>query len=235
MIKLSAHMVGAVAVAVALSGCMVQPKTIGRTPDLSPMSVDAQYQAHTKEELGSMYPDTPRKDSTWNRSADSLFTGRQAMNRGDILTVNIVVNDRAQFDNRSDRQRTSSKSIGLGASTSGGFSGSIDGSLNSGTTFDGSGGTTRQEKLSVAVAAVVMEVLPNGNLVIRGTQEIVVNAEKRILTVEGIVRPSDILPNSSVPYEKIAEARIRYGGQGRITEVQQPPYGQQALDMLLPL
>ncbi|MEM5502486.1 flagellar basal body L-ring protein FlgH [Ahrensia kielensis] len=235
MIKLCAHMIGAVGVSAALSGCMIQPKTIGQTPQLSPMSVDAQYQTHTKEELGSMYPDTPRKYSTWNNSAASLFTGRQAMNRGDILTVNIVLNDRAQFDNRSDRQRTSSKSIGLGANTSGGFAGSIDGSLNSGTTFDGSGGTTRQEKLDVSIAAVVMEVLQNGNLVIRGTQEIVVNAEKRVMTVEGIVRPSDILPDSSVPYEKIAEARISYGGQGRITEVQQPPYGQQALDMLLPL
>lgn len=221
--------------AVLVSGCMVNPRAIGRTPELSPMSVEAQYPASTKEQMAMRYPDQPKKYSTWNAKAAGLFTARRAMKPGDILTVNIRVDDSADFDNRSDRQRSSSKSLGLAGSTSGGFSGSLDGSLNSGTSFDGSGGTRRAETLDVSIAAVVYEILQNGNLVIRGSQEIVVNAEKRVLTVQGIVRPSDILPDSTIPYEKIAEARISYGGAGRITEVQQPPYGQQALDMLLPL
>ena len=78
------------------------------------------------------------------------------------------------------------------------------------------------------------EVLPNGNLIIRGSQEVRVNAELRILTIAGIVRPADIGAQNSIPYERIAEARISYGGRGRLTEVQQPAYGQQILDIISP-
>ena len=164
-----------------------------------------------------------------------MFTARRAMKPGDILTVDITIDDRASFDNKSDRERTQSKSIGLSGSTSSGLSGSADGGLNSSTSYDGSGGTTRSESLNVSIAAIVSDILPNGNLIIRGSQEVVVNAEKRVLSVAGIVRPSDILPDSTVPYDRIAEARISYGGRGRITEVQQPTYGQQELDKFLPL
>lgn len=219
--------------ATSLVGC-ASVKTIGKVPELSPMSLEAQYPTHTKEQMALMYPDTPNRYSTWDNRAAGLFTARRAMKQGDILTVNIQINDKAQFDNRSDRQRTAGKNLALGANSSSGLAASLDGTMNSSTTFNGSGATTRAESLNVSIAAVVVTILDNGNLVIRGSQEVVVNAEKRVLSVEGIVRPSDILPDSTIPYEKIAEARISYGGNGRITEVQQPPYGQQVLDKFLP-
>jgi flagellar L-ring protein FlgH len=108
-------------------------------------------------------------------------------------------------------------------------------SLNNATDFSGNGGTARSETINLSVAASVTAVLPNGNLLITGSQEVRVNAELRILTITGVARPTDIQPNNTISYERIAEARISYGGRGRITEVQQPAYGQQILDRLSPL
>ena len=101
-------------------------------------------------------------------------------------------------------------------------------------TREGNGATTRSENIDLSIAAVVTDVLPNGNLMISGSQEVRVNAELRILTIAGIVRPSTSARENTISYERIAEARISYGGRGRLTEVQQPPYGQQILDTVLP-
>ena len=219
-----------------ITGCATGPlKDVGKTPALSPVPEDALSPLAVPAHGPGSYPESPKRYSIWSPHKAGLFTARRAMNIGDIVTVKITLDDEAEFDSQSDRKRNSSKSLGLTGSTSTGLSGGLDGSLNSGTAFDGSGGTKRSESLDVSVAALVSSVLPNGNLYIRGSQEIVVNAEKRVLTVEGIVRPSDILPNSTISYDRIAEARVSYGGAGRITEVQQPPYGQQVLDTLLPI
>ena len=95
----------------------------------------------------------------------------------------------------------------------------------------GQGNIDRQEQIQVSVAAVVTEVLPNGNLVISGSQEVRVNYELRQLTVAGIVRPTDISRANTVSYDRVAEARISYGGRGRLSEVQQPSWGQQLWDI----
>jgi flagellar L-ring protein precursor FlgH len=108
-------------------------------------------------------------------------------------------------------------------------------SFGSSTSTKGDGTTERSEKLNLLVAAVVTGVIENGNLLISGSQEVRVNHELRILNVAGIVRPQDVDANNQISYEKIAEARISYGGRGRLTEVQQPPWGQQAVDLFSPL
>ena len=111
-------------------------------------------------------------------------------------------------------------------------SGTINSKIDSKSETKGEGAINRSESIELMVAAVVSDVLPNGNLIISGTQEVRVNFEVRVLTVQGIVRPRDISTENMVSYEKIAEARISYGGRGRITDVQQPAWGQQLLDMI---
>ena len=98
----------------------------------------------------------------------------------------------------------------------------------------GQGSTERDEEVSVKLAATVTQILPNGNMVIQGRQEVRVNFEKRVLELAGVIRPEDILTDNTISYDKIAEARISYGGKGQITDVQQPRYGQQVYDILFP-
>jgi flagellar L-ring protein FlgH len=220
----------------ALSGCATRPEEIGKPPALSPVGTGL----GRPPELYS-YPQQPatpgKRYSLWNDRAQRLFTDARALAPGDILTVKIEINDRARFKNESDRDRTVGRKLGAGMDF--GWNGtkqggSFDANVNSNTSTKGSGRTERSETIELSVAAVVGDVLPNGNLVISGSQEVRVNAELRVLTIAGIVRPQDIGPNNTIPYDRIAEARISYGGRGRLTEVQQPPYGQQVLDNVLP-
>lgn len=222
------------AAALALAGCTSSITEIGVAPYMSPVGTGIEP-AVVAAEARPAPP--PRRFSLWSDRQSRLFTDKRALSIGDILTVAISINDRAQFKNQSDRKRDSSRSLGLGGSlSSGGVSGSMDfgGEVSSGTSTAGSGQTLRSESIDLLVAAVVTDVLPNGNLVIAGSQEVRVNAELRILTIAGIVRPSDIGAENTISYDRIAEARISYGGRGRLTEVQQPPYGQQILDTVLP-
>ena len=154
-------------------------------------------------------------------------------------SFNIRVNDKASFDNKTDRSRTNKS--GMNWSTSADFFGykppETTGELGSGsdTSTQGKGSTERSEKLTLLVAAVVTGILENGNLLISGSQEVRVNHEIRILNVAGIVRPQDVDADNTISYERIAEARISYGGRGRLTEVQQPPVGQQVVDLFSPI
>ena len=156
------------------------------------------------------------------------------------LTVNFT--DKANIANETQRSRTNKEDSG---STD--FAGSkllgttaqkvLPGRLltaDSTASSDGKGSVQRQENLQTSVAAVVTQVLPNGNLVVEGKQEIRVNLEIRELIVAGIVRPEDIQSDNTIDSSKIAQARISYGGRGQISDVQQPRYGQQVMDVLLP-
>lgn len=180
--------------------------------------------------------------SLYGRKSRDLLTDVRASNVGDVLTVVIELDDRAQFDNESERERTSGTDFNFGVGIEGrGFQGPADsaeaaGDLTTGSTsrYRGSGEIDRSERLRLRVAVIVTEVLANGNLLISGTQEIRVNEEVRVLQLAGIVNPLDITRVNTVGYEKIAEARISYGGRGRSSEVQAPRWGQQLYDRVWP-
>ncbi|MGI9357658.1 MAG: flagellar basal body L-ring protein FlgH [Rhizobiaceae bacterium] len=224
----------------ALSGCLQSVKEIGQAPHLSAIGSglrgDEFAASIPSSKIQSQYKDS-LAFSTWTNREGDLFADKLAIERGDILTVLISINDRAQLTNKSDSRRTSGRGIGLsGDYNIGGVGNSAeaDGNINSTSDFKGSGGTARAETISLSVAAVVTRVLGNGNLVVKGTQEVRVNSELRVLTIAGIVRPNDIGPNNTISYERIAEARVSYGGRGHISHAQSPPYGQQILNRILP-
>ncbi|UOM34301.1 flagellar basal body L-ring protein FlgH [Acuticoccus sp. I52.16.1] len=180
--------------------------------------------------------------SLYGRRTRELLTDVRASNVGDTLTVVIQLDDRASFDNESERTRESDADLDFGLDVTGqGFDGpegsasaALIGGVGSTSNYKGTGAIDRSEKLRLRVAVVVKEVLPNGNIFISGSQEIRVNDELRELTVAGIVNPLDVTRLNTVDYERIAEARISYGGRGRQSEVQSPNWGQQIYDRVVP-
>lgn len=230
---------------VALVGC---GSPIGKEPPFTPPSHNIERAA-----MMAAYPPLPFEDarigsssraSLWTGAKGSLLGDRRAMGRGDIMTVVIEIDDRAEISNSSDRSRSASQQAG--ASQLFGLPQRIDGSmpegasvgslvdLNSQSNASGDGSVRRNERLTLRVAVTVTGVLPNGVLEIMGRQEVRVNFELRELIVSGFVRPEDITRQNEITYDKIASARISYGGRGQITDMQQPRYGQQALEALLP-
>jgi flagellar L-ring protein precursor FlgH len=155
--------------------------------------------------------------------------------------VTININDQANWQNETQRTRKNSEDSGIDNFFGKGKVPIMNAAVptriftaDSTSSSDGKGSVARQEAVTTTIAAVVTQVLPNGNLVVEGKQEIRVNFEMRELIVAGIVRPEDIQSDNTIDSTKIAEARIAYGGRGQITDIQQPRYGQQVLDVLLP-
>ncbi|WP_299812736.1 flagellar basal body L-ring protein FlgH [uncultured Roseibium sp.] len=224
--------------AMMLTGCAGQLDDIGRAPAMSPVGYGLAAQETAVYPLSTFAPGGVKDyNSLWMSGRDNFFADPRAKKVGDVLTVTIHINDKANLDNSSDRRRTSD--IGIGGSFGTSFDstdtdGSADLDLDSGSGSSGSGSIDRSEEIKLSVAAVVTDRLPNGNLLIAGSQEVRVNYEMRILQIAGIVRPRDIQSNNTIPYDKIAEARVSYGGRGRITEVQQPGWGQQLYDIVTP-
>ena len=180
-------------------------------------------------------------NSLWRNGSRAFFKDQRAARVGDILTVMVNITDKAAIANETQRSRTNSEDSGvtnfLGSQTITQANKILPGRIltaDSTASSDGKGSVNRQEALQTNVAAVVTQILPNGNLVVEGKQEIRVNYEIRELIVAGIVRPEDIQSDNTIDSSKIAQARIAYGGRGQITDVQQPRYGQQVLDVLLP-
>ncbi|MBW6420721.1 flagellar basal body L-ring protein FlgH [Rhizobium sp. XQZ8] len=234
--------ISAIMAVLFLAGCNSQTiKEIGNAPSMSPIGSGLQY---AQAPQMASYPKQPQRMasgySLWSDTQSALFKDARALNVGDILTVNIQINDRASFDNQTDRSRTNATSLKWGATLKNLFGWTPEagttGDLgtDSNTDSQGKGTTKRSESLKLLVAAVVTGILENGNLLISGSQEVRVNHEIRILNVAGIVRPKDVDSANTISYDKIAEARISYGGRGRLTEVQQPPVGQQVVDMFSP-
>ena len=219
----------------ALTGCANKLAEVGQAPYMSPvgqgLNVDARgIPMEKRADRGTGH------HSIWTERKD-LYRDPRAMRVGDLLTVNVVMNDKAILDNKTDRSRDSQVKIGADYSADIArwlSSGSFDSNVISQSSSKGAGKIDRAEEVRFNVAAMVVDVLPNGNLLISGSQEMRVNYEMRVVNVGGIVRPIDIGRNNTIPYEKIAEARISYGGRGRLMEVQQPNWGQQVYDQVAP-
>ena len=212
-------------------------QTQGQMADQMPLNPHVQSGIHSPQKPANYA-------SLWHSGPESLFGDRRARNIGDILTVNIEINDSAQVDNRTERARDSTDESKVSA----GFG--IDNLINKNLpsplsltpglnatgnqTTTGQGKINRSERIELKVAAVVVDILRNGNLIIQGSQEVNVNYELRDLQISGVVRPHDISRRNTISYDKIAEARIYYGGRGNVSELQQPRYGSQIFDVIAP-
>lgn len=217
---------------------------VGRAPEFTPTEGSNEYYAMTNAAFPAAEEPPEDQASLWNASRQSLLGDRRAATRGDILTVVIEIDDRAEISNSSERSRNGRERMAIPSLV--GIPQRIDDALPEGASLNpavdfsssgsssGEGAVRRREKLTLRVAATVVEVLPNGVLRIEGTQEVRVNFEMRELIVTGYVRPADITRQNEITYDKIAAARISYGGRGQITDVQQPRLGQQVADILLP-
>jgi flagellar L-ring protein precursor FlgH len=232
------------AVVLPLAGCASIKETV-KGPQMSAMAYPAGLIPAKQEVL--VPADGPRPsspNSLWRNGARAFFHDQRASHVGDILTVLITINDSAQVQNETVANRQASDALGLTnlfglESTLGrllpkSFNPATALNTNSNVQSDGKGSVTRSEAVTLTIAAVVSSVLPNGNLVIQGNQEVKVNQELRQLTVAGIVRPEDITAANTINHTQIAEARVSYGGKGAISSTQNPPVGQQLMTKFSP-
>ncbi|WP_439369256.1 flagellar basal body L-ring protein FlgH [Bradyrhizobium sp. PMVTL-01] len=229
----------------ALGGCssIDRLSQIGEQPKLSAIDNPTTQPGYKPVQMPMPKPEVAsyNPNSLWRNGSRAFFKDQRAHQIGDLLTVTVNITDKANIANETQRSRTNSENSGItdfiGAQTITQPHKILPGRIltaDSTAASDGKGSVNRTEALQTNVAAVVTQVLPNGNLVVEGKQEIRVNYEIRELIVAGIVRPEDIQSDNTIDSTKIAQARIAYGGRGQIMDVQQPRYGQQVMDVLLP-
>lgn len=230
---------------VTLAGCGAPDRlrAIGQQPALSAIQNPQTQPGYRPVQMPmpEAQPVAHNPNSLWRNGSRAFFRDQRAQRVGDILTVRVRITDQARLENTTRRARNNTETFGFSglfglenrARAAGMDPENLVG-LNGQTGNEGRGSVNRSENLVTNVAAVVTQILPNGNLVLEGKQEVRVNFEMRELVVAGIVRPEDIQSDNSIDSSMIAHARIGYGGRGQITDVQQPRYGQQVLDVLLP-
>jgi flagellar L-ring protein FlgH len=224
----------------ALPGCSALDRlhNIGEAPKLSAVGNPAGTQIVA--EIPRPQPITHIDNSLWQPGAQSFFHDPRAMRIGDVITVNVSVADTAKLQNTTSRSRTNSDDagmtnfFGLEKVLPSSITPSSMVKMGSDNSNVGAGSIQRQESISMTLAALVAQVLPNGNLVIDGHQQVRVNNELRDMRLSGIVRREDISQDNTVNLSQIAEARVAYGGQGTMSDVQQPRYGSQLLDIIMP-
>ena len=240
------RLIGVAALAALMSGCSAfdRLRNIGEQPALTPIENPVAQPGYRPVQMPMPTPQpvSYNPNSLWRNGSRAFFKDQRAHQVGDIMTVKVKITDKAKYENETSRSRINKENSGVDD-----FLGSkliknpstaiLPGRIltaDSTALSEGKGSVDRKEELLTNVATVVTQVLPNGNLVIEGRQEIRVNFEVRELIVGGIVRPEDIESDNTIESTKIAQARIAYGGRGQITDVQQPRYGQQVLDVILP-
>jgi flagellar L-ring protein precursor FlgH len=244
------RLTAALLLATALSACNTIDRLshVGQEPKLSKIQNPAAAQPNVTMPMPTPMPVERQANSLWRPGARAFFKDQRATQIGDILTVTINIADTASLSNSTTRTRDNSES----ADTSnllgferriwerlpGNNNATLDPtnlvSLGSQSNSTGTGQITRTDTIALRVAAVVTQVMPNGNLVVQGSQEVRVNFETRVLQIAGVIRPQDIQSDNAIAYDRIAEARIAYGGRGQITDMQQPRWGQQVYDILFP-
>lgn len=232
----------------ALTACGASERlaNIGKAPEMDKISNPTTQEGYQPVSLPMPAPTNVvrQQNSLWQSDRVTFFKDQRASNIGDIITVTIEIDDKAEIDNQTDRSRSSNEGAGLNSLL--GYEQALAdvlpeavnnanlADLESTSDYQGSGTTDREEKIELKMAALITQLLPNGNMVIHGRQEALVNFEKRIVEIDGVIRPEDITTANTISYEKIAEARIVYGGEGQITDMQQPRYGQQLYDVIFP-
>jgi len=229
--------------AVSLGACSTVRETVAG-PQLAPVGYPAGMTPQTLQVAPPPRPAAASPNSLWRAGAQTFFADQRARVIGDILTVRIEIDDRAQVSNSTARSRSNDVEAGLshffglenslGRAFPSGFDPTQMIGMNGATNSNGTGVISRSEKVSLTVAAVVVGVMPNGNLVIQGRQEVRTNAELRELTVAGIVSPADISAANTIDHTQIAEARISYGGRGDVTRMQKPPVAQRLVERFSP-
>ena len=241
--------------ATALLGACGVKSAFDRDPQISNIGLDQQTMPEVAYAQVPMPPPKipPQRKraeaaSLWENGSAGFFGDQRATEVGDILTINIQIDDEATLRNATDRQRDGGSQLGFPKFF--GYGSQIDKILpgvgpndlptgeivdiSSTTAVSGSGSIKRNETINLKVAAMVVRKLPNDNLVVAGRQEVKVNQELRELRVAGIIRPQDIQRNNTISYDKIAEARIAYGGRGQLSRAQERSYGEDMMDIILP-
>lgn len=234
-----------------LSGCassqLDRLKNVGKAPPLQPVENPIRKPGYKPVDWPSEPKEAFRErpaNSLWQSDSRTFFRDARAREVGDILTVRIRINDRAEIENTTERTRTNTETLptpavfGLENKLVTALPGEIGAenwlNINGNMTNTGEGTIEREELVETVIAAIVTQKLPNGNLVIQGDQEVLVNYEVRHVSVEGVVRPIDISAENEVDLAQIAMARVSYGGRGQISDVQQPRIGSQIVDILSP-
>ncbi|HLI67685.1 MAG TPA: flagellar basal body L-ring protein FlgH [Caulobacteraceae bacterium] len=221
-----------------------------RGPNLTPMGYPSALLPQNQDTLPleasarEPLPQPASPNSLWRTGARAFFHDQRAGRVGDILTVLINIDDSAKTSNATTATRTSANAAGitnffglestLGKILPKAFNPAQAVNTNSSLAAGGTGGVTRQEQITLTIAAVVTQVLPNGNMVIEGRQEVKTNNDTRVLTVAGIVRPEDITAANTILHTQIAEARIDYGGRGDVSAVQKTAPGTALMQRWLP-
>jgi flagellar L-ring protein precursor FlgH len=220
---------------------------LGQEPKITPIQNPGEVQPIVHMPMPAPITAERAPNSLWRPGARAFLKDQRAGQVGDIVTVVINRTDGIDWSNETTRTRTNTEKAGttklLGYENTlwnklPGSQGPITPAtlldLNSNLSNDGLGTLKRSDKVDMRIAAVVTQVLPNGNLVIRGSQEVRANFETRVFQVAGVIRPADILSTNEVNHDKIAEARFAYGGRGQLSDMQQPRWGSQVLDILMP-
>jgi len=228
-----------------LAGCSAFERVanIGEQPEFKPVREIAAPPRSRSIAMPVLVDEDERRtpSSLWRTGARHFFKDQRASHVGDILTVNIAIDDEAELESSTLRSRAANEDASLAA-----FLGTVPDlnnlgvatepavGLTSDSSHNGVGEIEREEQIETTLAAMVVDILPNGNLVIEGRQEVRVNFEVREIYISGIVRPQDITSTNTIAHTQVAEARIGYGGRGQLMDVQQPRYGQQLYDIIFP-